>query len=115
MSSCIVRPLLPQERSAFTVLTAATPPDRGTLLDGGEQFDASYDRNEPFDFVLGQGSVIRGWDEGVFGMCPGEKRKLKIPAEKGYGAFDILRRCCSRGGTPPRAGGCVQGRGTSLC
>jgi FKBP-type peptidyl-prolyl cis-trans isomerase 2 len=36
------------------------------------------DRGTPFDFVLGQGSVIKGWDRGVFGMCPGEKRKLKV-------------------------------------
>jgi hypothetical protein len=58
---------------------------RGTLLDGGEQFDASYERQTPFDFTLGQGSVIRGWDLGVAGMCVGEKRKLKIPADLGYG------------------------------
>lgn len=58
---------------------------RGTLTDG-TQFDASYDRGEPFSFDLGAGQVIRGWDEGVVGMRVGGKRKLTIPPSLGYGA-----------------------------
>ncbi|VVD89801.1 FKBP-type peptidyl-prolyl cis-trans isomerase [Pandoraea anhela] len=57
----------------------------GWLTDG-TKFDSSKDRNQPFDFVLGGGMVIRGWDEGVQGMKVGGKRKLIIPAELGYGA-----------------------------
>lgn len=57
---------------------------RGTLEDG-KQFDASYDRNQPFDFVVGAGQVIKGWEIGVKGMCVGEKRKLVIPPQLGYG------------------------------
>ncbi|MCI3204693.1 MULTISPECIES: FKBP-type peptidyl-prolyl cis-trans isomerase [Pandoraea] len=57
----------------------------GWLTDG-KKFDSSKDRNQPFDFVLGGGMVIRGWDEGVQGMKVGGKRKLIIPAELGYGA-----------------------------
>ena len=56
---------------------------RGTLLDGSE-FDSSYDR-EPFNFTLGTGAVIKGWDEGLVGMKEGGKRKLTIPANLGYG------------------------------
>jgi len=56
----------------------------GALLDG-TKFDASYDRNQPFDFVVGQGSVIKGWDVGMVGMCPGEKRKLTVEPLWGYG------------------------------
>jgi FKBP-type peptidyl-prolyl cis-trans isomerase FkpA len=58
---------------------------RGTLTNG-KQFDASYDRMEPFTFSLGAGQVIRGWDQGVAGMKIGGKRKLTIPPELGYGA-----------------------------
>ncbi|CAG0941569.1 FK506-binding protein [Anaerolineae bacterium] len=58
---------------------------RGTLTNG-KQFDASYDRMQPFDFVLGAGQVIKGWDQGVAGMKIGGKRKLTIPPELGYGA-----------------------------
>jgi len=57
----------------------------GWLMDG-TKFDSSKDRNEPFDFPLGAGHVIRGWDEGVAGMKVGGKRKLTIPPSLGYGA-----------------------------
>ena len=52
----------------------------------GTKFDSSKDRNQPFEFFLGGGQVIRGWDEGVVGMKVGGKRTLIIPAHMGYGA-----------------------------
>ena len=55
-------------------------------LTNGTKFDSSKDRNEPFVFGLGQGQVIKGWDEGVTGMKVGGKRKLTIPPQLGYGA-----------------------------
>lgn len=58
---------------------------RGTLHGTGKEFDASYDRG-PLDFVVGKGSVIKGWDENLIDMCIGEKRTLTIPPEFGYGA-----------------------------
>jgi FKBP-type peptidyl-prolyl cis-trans isomerase FkpA len=63
----------------------------GRLLDG-TQFDSSLDRKEPFEFTLGQGGVIKGWDEGVVGMKKGGKRKLTIPSDKAYG----------KAGSPPK-------------
>ena len=57
----------------------------GWLTDG-KKFDSSKDRNDPFDFPLGGGRVIAGWDEGVQGMKVGGERKLTIPPELGYGA-----------------------------
>ena len=56
----------------------------GWLTDGFK-FDSSVDRGQPFNFQLGAGHVIRGWDEGVAGMRVGGKRKLTIPSELGYG------------------------------
>ncbi len=57
----------------------------GWLLENGTKFDSSLDRGTPFKFRLGEGQVIKGWDEGVAGMKIGEKRKLIIPPALGYG------------------------------
>jgi peptidylprolyl isomerase len=57
----------------------------GVGVSSGEEFDASWNRGEPFVFSLGEGYVIQGWDRGVVGMKVGGRRRLVIPAHLGYG------------------------------
>lgn len=57
----------------------------GVAWSTNRQFDASWDRGETFDFRLGAGQVIRGWDEGVAGMQVGGRRRLTLPPHMGYG------------------------------
>ena len=69
--------------------TAGTSPSMqyvGVAWSTKRQFDASWDRGQPFSFRLGQGQVIAGWDQGVAGMRVGGRRRLTIPSELGYGA-----------------------------
>jgi len=58
----------------------------GVAFSTGEEFDASWNRGQPFEFKLGKGQVIPGWDQGVAGMKVGGRRKLTIPSAMGYGA-----------------------------
>ena len=58
----------------------------GVAFSTGEEFDASWNRGQPFRFTLGKGQVIPGWDQGVPGMRVGGRRKLTIPSAMAYGA-----------------------------
>ena len=58
----------------------------GVLFDGGTEFDSNFDTGQPFEFALGGGQVIPGWDEGLVGMKEGGRRQLTIPPDLAYGA-----------------------------
>ncbi|WP_129658090.1 FKBP-type peptidyl-prolyl cis-trans isomerase [Rothia halotolerans] len=58
----------------------------GVTYDGGEEFDASWNRGEPLSFRAGVGQVIQGWDQGLIGMRVGGRRRLEIPSELAYGS-----------------------------
>jgi peptidylprolyl isomerase len=58
----------------------------GVLFNGGTEFDNSWDKGSPFEFTLGKGMVIKGWDQGLVGIKPGGRRELIIPAKLAYGA-----------------------------
>ena len=70
--------------AALILLSSIPSSSQGTLTDG-TKFDSSRDRGTPFDFTLGAGQVIKGWDQGLLGACVGEVRKLQIPPSLGYG------------------------------
>jgi len=73
----------PQKGQKVTVHYTGWLDDNGKP---GSKFDSSVDRKQPFTFMIGMGQVIKGWDEGVMTMKIGEKRRLIIPAQLGYGA-----------------------------
>ena len=58
----------------------------GVTFSGGEEFDASWNRNQPLDFTVGVGQVIMGWDQGLLGMKVGGRRRLAIPSAPAYGS-----------------------------
>lgn len=71
---------------AVTVHYTGWLEDKSAPDEKGKKFDSSLDRNQPFQFRLGAGEVIKGWDEGVAGMKVGGERTLIIPPELGYGS-----------------------------
>lgn len=79
----VFEPIKPAEIGDLVVVNYT-----GTL-ENGTQFDSSYDRGEPFVFIIGRGMVIKGWDEGLLGAKRGDKKHLVITPDKGYGAQEI--------------------------
>ena len=84
-SDLVIEDLVVGTGDEATAGTRATVHYVGVAHSTGEQFDASWDRDEPFAFVVGQGQVIAGWDNGVAGMRVGGRRRLVIPPHLGYG------------------------------
>ena len=85
MSELIIEELTVGDGATATAGQSVSVHYTGWLTDG-TKFDSSVDRNDPFEFNLGRGQVIAGWDQGVAGMQVGSKRKLTIPPELGYGS-----------------------------
>jgi FKBP-type peptidyl-prolyl cis-trans isomerase len=84
--SLVVKDLVKGTGTAATKTSKVTVQYVGVLYKTGKQFDASWDRNQPFTTQLGQGQVIPGWDQGIPGMKVGGRRELIIPAKLAYGA-----------------------------
>ncbi|MEO1058375.1 MAG: FKBP-type peptidyl-prolyl cis-trans isomerase [Actinomycetota bacterium] len=82
----VIDDLVVGEGTEATAGTDVTVHYVGVSWSTGDQFDASWDRAEPFRFGLGAGQVIAGWDHGVLGMRVGGRRQLTIPSHLGYGA-----------------------------
>ena len=82
----IVEDLTPGEGAEATAGSVPVMHYVGVSWSTGREFDASWDRGSPFQFALGRGQVIAGWDEGVQGMKVGGRRRLTIPPDLGYGA-----------------------------
>ncbi len=74
----------PQKGQMVTVHYTGWLSDNGAK---GKKFDSSIDRGQPFQFIVGVGQVIQGWDEAVLSMKVGEKREVLIPSELGYGSY----------------------------
>jgi peptidylprolyl isomerase len=85
-SDLVVEDLEVGDGAEATSGTRCTMQYVGHAWSTGKQFDASWDRGEPFAFQLGAGMVIQGWDQGVAGMRVGGRRRLTIPPHLGYGA-----------------------------
>lgn len=85
MSELIIEELTVGDGATATAGQSVSVHYTGWLTDG-TKFDSSVDRGDPFEFNLGRGQVISGWDQGVAGMQVGGKRKLTIPPEMGYGS-----------------------------
>jgi peptidylprolyl isomerase len=85
-TSLVVQPLIkgtgPVVQAGQTISVNYT----GVVYDTGKQFDSSWDRGQPADFVIGKGQVIAGWDEGLVGQTVGSQVLLVIPPDKGYGS-----------------------------
>jgi FKBP-type peptidyl-prolyl cis-trans isomerase FkpA len=85
MAGLVIEELAPGSGAKATAGQKVKVHYTGWLTDGSK-FDSSLDRGVPFQFVLGRGQVIKGWDQGVDGMLVGGKRKLTVPPELGYGS-----------------------------
>ena len=85
MSELIIEDLVAGSGDTATAGQSVSVHYTGWLTDG-QKFDCSVDRHDPFEFRLGEGPGIPGWDQGVAGMQVGGKRKLTIPPELGYGS-----------------------------
>ena len=68
----------------------------GRLEKDGSVFDSSHNRGQTFDFTLGRGMVIQGWEQGLKDMCVGEKRKLRVPAHLGEPRCSLYSKACCR-------------------
>jgi peptidylprolyl isomerase len=85
-TSLVVQPLIKGTGPVVAAGQTISVHYTGVIYDGGKQFDSSWDRGQPADFVIGAGKVIPGWDEGLVGQTVGSQVLLVVPPDKGYGA-----------------------------